>query len=119
MTRFFLISAHILDCYRKLRSFRKWDKAIDNDADDATSYTTQYQEAFLNYVENEYWAKHRHLPIITPESVPNNNHFSSEMGSRSGQSSYDPYDLSSDDEEYIMPEDVAKMTPGQSECSAP
>jgi len=27
-------------------------------AEDETSYTTPYQEAFLKYVENEYSAKH-------------------------------------------------------------
>jgi len=40
------------------------------------------------------------------------------MSSRSGQSSYDPYDLSSDDEEYLMPNNVAEMTPGQSDRAA-
>jgi len=40
------------------------------------------------------------------------------MASRSGESSYDPYDLSNDDEEYIMPNYVAEMTPGRSDCAA-
>jgi len=40
------------------------------------------------------------------------------MISRSGQSSYNPYDLSSDAEEYLMPNNVAKMTPGRSDCTA-
>jgi len=48
-----LISAHILDSFRVLRSFRKWDKGMDIDSEDETSYTTQYQKAFLNYVEDE------------------------------------------------------------------
>ena len=52
-----LISAHILDPFRKLRSFRKWDKGMDIYPEDETFYTTQYQEAFLMYVENEYCAK--------------------------------------------------------------
>jgi hypothetical protein len=34
------------------------------------------------------------------------------MSSRSGQSSYNPYKLSSDDEEYIMPKNVAEEMPG-------
>jgi len=33
------------------------------------------------------------------------------MASRSGESSSDLCDLSSDDEEYLMPTDVAEMTP--------
>jgi len=53
-----LISAHILDPFRKLRLFRKWDKEIDINPEDETSYTIQYKEAFLKYVENEYHAKH-------------------------------------------------------------
>ena len=57
-TGMLLISAHILDPFRKLRSFRKWDKGMDINPEDETSYTTQYQEAFLKYVENEYCAKH-------------------------------------------------------------
>jgi len=53
-----LISAHILDSFRKLQSFRKWDKGMDIHSEDETSYTTQYQDAFLKYAENEYCAKH-------------------------------------------------------------
>jgi hypothetical protein len=49
-----LISVHILDPFRKLRSFRKWDKGMDINPEDETSYTTQYQEALLKYVENEH-----------------------------------------------------------------
>jgi len=52
MTGMLLISAHILDLFRKLQSFRKWDKGMDINPEDLTSHTTQYQEAFQNYVEN-------------------------------------------------------------------
>jgi len=31
---------------------------MDFDPEDETSYTNQFQEAFLKYVENEYGAKH-------------------------------------------------------------
>jgi len=51
-TGMLLITAHILVPFRKLRSFRKWDKGMDINPEDATSYTTQYQEPFLKYVEN-------------------------------------------------------------------
>jgi len=40
------------------------------------------------------------------------------MASVSYQSSFDAYDLSSDDEEYITPNNVAEMTPGRSDRSA-
>jgi len=49
-----LMSALILDPVRKLRSFMKWDKGMDINPEDETSYTTQYQEAFLKYMEKEY-----------------------------------------------------------------
>jgi len=57
MTGRVLISAHILDPFRKLRSCRKWDKGMDINPEDETFYTTQSQEAFLKYVENEYCAE--------------------------------------------------------------
>jgi len=51
-----LISAQIFDPFQKLQLFRKWGKGMDIHPKDETSYTTQYQEAFLKYVENEYCA---------------------------------------------------------------
>jgi len=113
-----LISAHILDPFRKLWSFRKWDNGMDSNPEDETSYTTQYQEAFLKHVENEYCTKQGRLLVTKPHSIPNHNLVSSAMASRSGQSAYDPYDLSSDDEEYIMPDNVAETTPGRCDCVA-
>jgi hypothetical protein len=59
----FLISPHIRDRFRKLQSFRKLDKGMDIHPEDETSYTTQYKEAFLKYVEMEYWARHRCMPV--------------------------------------------------------
>jgi len=52
------ISAYIVDSFQKLRSFRKWEMAMEINPEDETSYTTQYQEAILKYVENEYCTKH-------------------------------------------------------------
>jgi len=40
-TGMLLISAPILDPLRKLRSFRKWDKGMDINPEDETSYTSQ------------------------------------------------------------------------------
>ena len=113
-----LISAHILHHFQKLRSFGMWDKGMDINPEDETSDTTQNLEAILKYVENEYCAKHRYLPVTQSENLLNNNLSFSAMASRSGQSSYDPYDLSSDDEQYFMPNTVAETTPGQSDCAA-
>jgi hypothetical protein len=40
MTCMLLISTQILDPFRKLRSFRKWDKGMDINPEHETSYTT-------------------------------------------------------------------------------
>jgi len=118
MTGLLLISAHILDPFRKLRSFRNWDKGMDINPEDEISYTTQYQEAFLKYVENEYCAKHRRVPVNKLETVPSSNLMPSAMATGSYQSSFDPYDLSRDDEEYLTPNNVAETTPGRSNHAA-
>jgi len=113
-----LISAHILDSFRKLRSFRKWDKGMDIYPEDETFYTTQYQEAFLMYVENEYCAKLWGVPVNKVESIPSSNLVHNIPASGSCQSSFDRYDLSSDDEEYLTPINVAETTPGQRDRAA-
>jgi len=117
-TGMLLISAHILDPFRKLRSFRKWDKGMDINPEDETSYTTQYQEAFLKYVENEYCAKHRPLSVTKHEKLQSNDFIHSAMPSQSGQSSFDLYDLSSGDGEYLTPKNLAETTPGRSDRTA-
>jgi len=99
-TGLLLISAHFLDPIRKLGSFRKWDNGMDIKPDDETLYTTQYEEGFLKYVEYEYCARPRRLLVNKPESLASNNSFST-TASGSGQSSFDSYDLSSDDDEYF------------------
>jgi len=111
-TAILVISAHILDSFQKLRSSRKSDKAMHIIPEDNTSYTSQYQEALLKYVENEYCAKHRRMSVMKPENVPSSNLCLSAKSSGIVHSSFDPYDLSSNDEEHLMPEDVAEMTPG-------
>jgi hypothetical protein len=114
-TGMLLVSADILDPFRNLRSFRKWDKGMDLNPEDETSYTTQYQEAFLKYVENEYCSKHRRVPVNTFETLQNSNFVPSAMASGSYQSSFDPYDSSSDDQECLTPNNVADTTPGRSD----
>jgi len=63
---------------------------MDINPEDETSYTTKYQEAFLKYVENEYCAKHRRMPVHNLESVPNSNLVPSATASGSYLSSFDP-----------------------------
>jgi hypothetical protein len=96
-TGMLLIAAHILDPFRKLGSLRKWDTGMDINPEDETSYTTQYQEAFLKYVENEYCAKHRCERVNKLETVPTSNLVPSATASGSYQSSFYPDDLSSND----------------------
>jgi len=91
---------------------------MDINPEDETSYTTQYQEAFLKYVENEYCAKHRSVPENKLQSLPTSNRISSATASRSCQSSFDSYDLSSDDEEYLTPNNVAETTSERSDRAA-
>jgi len=114
-----LISAYILDTFWKLRSCRKWDKGMDINPEDETFYTTQNQEAFLKYVGNEYCAKHRRVPVNKLKTVPSSNLVRSTTASGLYQSSFDPYDLSSDDEEYWTPDNVGETTPGWSDRATP
>jgi len=113
-----LIPAQILDLFQKLQSFGKWDKAMDINPDDETSYTTQYQEASLKYVVTEYCAEHRRAAVNKLETVPSSNLVPSAAPSGSYQSSFDPDDLSSDDEEYLTPNNVPERTPGRSDRAA-
>jgi len=68
--------------------------------------------------ENECCAKHQRLLVNKPEDVLSSNLVPCATSSGSSQSHFDPYDLSSDDEEYQMPGNVAEMTPGRSDCTA-
>jgi hypothetical protein len=83
-----------------------------------TSYTTQYQEAFLKYMGNEYCAKHRHVTVNNLESLQSTNPIPSAMASGACQSFCDPYYLSSDDEDYLTANNVVETTPKQSNCEA-
>jgi len=113
-----LILVHILDPFWMMRSFRKLDKGMDINTENETFYTTQYQEHFQKYVENEYCAKYRCLPVNKPGIVLSNNLLPFAMASWSGQSSFDPYDLPSNDEKYLTPDNVAETTPGWSDHAA-
>jgi hypothetical protein len=113
-----LISANIIDPFWKLRWCRKWDHQMDITPEDKTSYPTQYQQALLHYVEDEYCDNHRRVPVQKPESVPSSNHVPSTMATGSSQSSFDPCQVSSDDEDYLTPHNVAEMVPRKSDRAA-
>jgi len=91
---------------------------MDNNPEDETSYTRQYKEAFLKYVENEYCAKHQRAPVNKLGTVPSSNLVPSTTASGSCQSSLDPYDLSSNAVEYLTPNNVPETTPGRSDRPA-
>jgi len=101
MTGLLVISAHILDAIRKLRSYRTWDKVRDSNPEDEIFSTTHYQDAFLQYVQNEYCAQHRLMSVIDPQNVSHSIHFPSGNASGFGQSSFDPYGISSTDEDCL------------------
>jgi len=113
-----LISAHILDQFRKLRSFRKWDKGMDINPEDETSYITQYQEALLKYVEDEYCTTKWWVAVNKLETVPTHNLVPSATAWTLYQSSSDPYDLSSDNEEYLTYSNVPETTPRRTDRAA-
>jgi hypothetical protein len=113
-----LIAAHILDPFWKLQSFRKWDKAMDINPENKGSFTAQYKDAFLKYVEHEYCSKDRIKPNFKLERPNQNDPFSTSLMSGPGHSFDDPYDMSSDDAEYITPVNLVESTPRQSHCAA-
>jgi len=108
-----LIAAHSLNPFRNLQYFRKWDKWTDINPKNKTSYTIQYHTAILKDVENEHFAKHRSVPVNTLQSLLSSNSISSTTTPGSFQSSFDPYDLSSDDKAYLTPNNVAEIIPRQ------
>jgi len=91
---------------------------MDINPEDETSYTTLYQEAFPKYVDDEYCAKHRCVPVNELETVRCSNLVPATTTSGSYQSSCGPYDFSRDDEEYLTPNNAAEMTPGRSDHAA-
>jgi hypothetical protein len=98
--------------------FRKWDKGKDINREDETSYTAQSQEGFRKYVENESSANHRRVLANKVETVLSSNLVPSATVSGFYQSSFDRYDLSSDDEEYLTSNNVTETTPVQSDRAA-
>jgi len=91
---------------------------MDINLEDEPSYTTQYQEAFLKYVENEYCTKQWYVPVNKLESLPSSNLIPSAMASGFCQSSFDSYNLCTDEAEYLTPDNVVELTPGECECAA-
>jgi hypothetical protein len=85
---------------------------MDINPEDETSCTTQHQEALLKYMVNEYCSKHRQVPVIKPQPIPSSNQVASTMASGSGQSFFDRYDLSSNQNQYLTPDSMAETTPG-------
>jgi hypothetical protein len=112
LTAMHLYSAHILNPFQKLQSFSTWDERMDINPEEATSCTTHYKEAFLKYGENEYCAKHRHVPVNELETLPSCNPDPSATASGSYKSSFAPYDLFSNNEEFLTPNNVPEITSG-------
>jgi len=58
------------------------------------------------------------VPFNKLQSLPSSSHISSATASRSCETSFDPYDLSSYDEEYLTHNNGAETTPGRSDRAA-
>ena len=58
------------------------------------------------------------MPVNKLQSLPSSNPISSSTASGFCQSSFDPYDLSSDDEEYLTPNIIAETTPRRGDRAA-
>jgi len=58
------------------------------------------------------------LLVTKHETLWSDDFIPSTTASQSGQSSFDPYDLSSDDEEYLRLKNVAETTLGRSDRTA-
>jgi len=84
---------------------------MDINPEDETSYTTSYWEALLKCVENEYSARHQLMTVNKPECVLSINLIPPAKAPGTGQSSFDSYDLSSDDEESVIPNIMTQTTP--------
>jgi len=69
-------------------------------------------------VENENCAEHWHVPVNKLESLAKSNLISAATASGSSQSSFNLYDVSSNDEEYLTYHNVAATTPGRSDAAA-
>jgi len=110
-----LICANIVNPWWTFRSFKKWDKGMDINSAEEISYTSQYHEAIVTVVENEYCAKHRLVPVNQPESVPSSNLLPSATALETSQSSLHLHDLSRNDQEYLVPTNVAEMTSRRSD----
>jgi hypothetical protein len=68
-------------------------------------------------VENEYCAKRRRVPVNKIETVQSSGLVPSATATGPLQSSFHPFDLSSDDEEYLTAYSVTGTTPGHSDCA--
>ena len=67
------ISAHNLNPVEKLPKFPMSDKEMDIIPEHQSCYTTQYKEAFLKDMENEYCARDQLVPVDKPENISSSN----------------------------------------------
>jgi hypothetical protein len=64
---------------------------MDINPEDETSNTSQYKDACLKYVDNEYCAKHEPVPVNKWQSLLSSNPIPSATAVGSTESSFYPY----------------------------
>jgi hypothetical protein len=106
----FLIAVHILLALQKFQSFRKWHKVMDANFEDEGSITNQYKDTFLKYVKHNYCLNNHKMPNIKIEMPNHKDLFSTSPVPGPGHSFNHPYDMPSDDAEYITPASVVEST---------
>jgi len=67
------ISVHSFNSFQKLWLFWMWHRGIVINTEAETSYSTQYQQAFVKYLENKECVKRRCVPVNKPEHIPCSN----------------------------------------------
>ena len=91
---------------------------MDSQPEEEKPFATQYQQAILINLQNEDCPIHRCLPVDEPARIPSSYLVPCAMSLGSGQSSFDPYHRTTNDEASLVPKNVAETTPRQSNHAA-
>jgi hypothetical protein len=102
----------MLDYFRMVSLFGELGNAMDITSNDKPSYNIQSHETISKKAENKYFAEHRRTSSIQPKSILHRRIFPSPKVSRFVQWSFNSYDVSSNNGQYLTPECFAAITHG-------